>query len=689
MKHLYQNREISTLSFNERVLQEAEDPRNPLMERLKFLGIFSSNMDEFFKVRVAVIQRMIELKKKEMKTVLEYVQEKAQELDDRFQLAYDDIVGQLAREGILIITEHELAHQVREIRQWVEHHFRDKILPNLVPIIVTKKGTFPQIKDGAIYFAIRMANSRMRYALLEIPDDLPRFLRLPNTNIMYLDDVIRYSLNDIFYIFDYHSIDAWEFKISRDAELDIDNDLTESYVRKMEKVLQQRKGGRPTRLVYDADMPEDLLDLLRKKLRIAKDDTLIGGGRYHNMKDLIKFPCNRHDLLFEPLEPIPHPLLDHVRRPMIELIRERDILVTYPYQSFDNVVRLLREAAIDPKVLAIKMTVYRVSRTSQIVNALVNAAKNGKNVFVSVELQARFDEQNNIAMSQKLTEAGATVAFGVPPMKVHCKLLHIHRKDGALACLSTGNYNEATAPVYVDSTLMTADARICKEVERVFEFLQIASQAYMLPQRQFNHLMVSPFNSRDLLGAMINREMKKKEDGYIFIKANHVTDDQIMEQLLEAAHKGVTLELVIRSTYAMHPHPNIRVISILDRYLEHQRVFIFGRGSDRKVYMSSSDLMERNLDRRVEVAFPLYDEELQQQVVDLMALQTRDNVKARILDEKQSNPYAGNGQQHLRSQHETHRYFEHLWNAATQPHAATPEATSSEYPGATPNASGL
>ena len=664
MKHLYHNREVSTLSFNERVLQEAEDKNNPLMERLKFLGIFSSNMDEFFKVRVAVIQRMIELKKKDMKAVLEYVQEKSQELDERFQAVYEDIVAQLAREGIHIVTEEDLAHQDPEARQWVQDYFHDEVLPNLVPIIIGKKSTFPQIKDGAIHFAIKMTGERVRYAILEIPDDIPRFVLLPNKNIMYLDDVIRYSLNDVFYILKFESIAAWEFKISRDAELDIDNDFTESYVRKMEKVLQQRKGGRPTRLVYDADMAGDLLELLKKKLDISKDDTLIAGGRYHNMKDLMKFPGKRPDLSFELLEPLPHPVLDRARRPMMDLIKEHDIIVTYPYQSFDNVIRLMREAAIDPKVQAIKMTVYRVSRSSQVINALVNAAKNGKKVFVSVELQARFDEQNNIHMSQRLTEAGATVAYGVPPMKVHCKLLHILRKDGAIAALSTGNYNEATAPMYVDSILMTADPRICKEVDRVFEFLQVASQAYTLQERRFSHLMVSPFNSRTSIIHHINREIKKKENGYIFIKVNHITDDRIVKKLIEAAGKGVKLDLIVRSTYAIQPHPNINVISILDRFLEHQRVYIFGRDGDRKVFMSSSDLMERNLDRRVEVAFPIYDKGIQQHVVDLMTIQTRDNVKARILDEKQSNPYVNGEQQPVRSQYETYGYFEHLWQSS-------------------------
>ncbi len=668
MKNIYQIREVSTLSFNERVLQEAEDTRNPLMERLKFLGIFSSNMDEFFKVRVASIHRRIELGKKSMSAVLEVVVDKARDLDDRFRKAYCDITSALANEGIRILTEQDINGHTGDLGQWLQDHFRANVLPSLVPIIIHSGLPFPPIKDGALYFGIKMEGEKERYAVLEIPNELPRFVQLPNGDIMYIDDLIRYSLNDIFYIFDYEGIEAFEFKISRDAELDIDNDFSEGYVRKMERVLQQRKGGRPTRIVYDSEMPPGLLKLLRKELRITSDDALIPGARYHNMKDLMQFPNHRPDLAFPRAEPAPHVILDNVNEPILDIIRERDILVTYPYQSFDHVIRLLREAAIDPKVEEIKISLYRAATRSQVVNALAAAARNGKKIFVSIELQARFDEKNNIKISEFLSEAGAVVSYGVPPMKVHGKLLLIKRK-GALICgLSTGNFNEATSHLYVDSMLLTADRRITAEVAAVFDFLEQASKMHTLTSPKFKHLLVSPFNSRKALIKLVNREKAKGLDGYICLKVNHLTDAKIIKRIRDAADAGVQMDLVVRTTYAMLPHPNIRAISILDRYLEHQRIFMFGKGDDRKIFMSSSDLMERNLDWRVEVAFPIYDPHLLQEVADMMALQVGDCYKARVLDQTQSNLYVIDGTGKLQAQRATQEYFHEI--TAQPPHAS-------------------
>jgi polyphosphate kinase len=660
MKNIYQIREVSTLSFNERVLQEAEDTRNPLMERLKVLGIFSSNMDEFFKVRVASIHRRVELGKKSMSAVLEVVVDKARDLDERFQNAYNDIKSALAKEGIRILTEQDINGRSGDLSDWLSDYFRSNVLPSLVPIIIQSGLPFPPIKDGALYFGIKMHGEKDRYATLEIPNELPRFVQLPNGDIMYIDDLIRYSLNDIFYIFDYTRIEAFEFKISRDAELDIDNDFSEGYVRKMERVLQQRKGGRPTRLVYDATMPPGMLKLLRKELRVTSDDTLIPGGRYHNMKDLMRFPNHRSDLAFPNVEPAPHPVLDHVKKPILDIIRDQDILVTYPYQSFDHIIRLLREAAIDPKVEEIKMTMYRAATRSHVVNALAAAARNGKKIFVSIELQARFDEKNNIKISEFLSEAGATVSYGVPPMKVHSKLLLIKRKGALIAGLSTGNFNEATSHLYVDSMLLTADRRITSEVATVFDFLDQASKMHTLTAPKFKHLLVSPFNSRKTFLKLINREKAKGLDGYICMKVNHLTDAKIIKKIREAADAGVQMDLVVRTTYAMLPHPNIRAISILDRYLEHQRVFVFGKADDRRILMSSSDMMERNLDWRVEVAFPIYDPRLSQEVADMMALQVGDCYKARVLDQTQSNLYVIDGKGKLQAQRATQEYFHQL-----------------------------
>jgi len=660
MKNLHQVREVSTLSFNERVLQEAEDHRNPLMERLKFLGIFSSNMDEFFKVRVAGIHRRIEVGKKSLGAVLDEVMHKSRELDERFRAAYGNICAGLAAEGVRILTENEIDLRGPELAAWLREYFQQKVLPSLVPIIIHPGRPFPQLTDGALYFGIRMAGRRTQYAILEISPELPRFVQLPNGDIMYIDDVIRYSLNEIFYIFSYTHIDAYEFKISRDAELDIDNDFSEGHLRKMQRVLKQRKGGRPVRLVYDAAIPRGLRRLLLDRLDIREDDTVIGGGRYHNMKDLMRFPNHRTDLAFERMETASHPVLDRQRTPILDVARERDLLLSFPYQSYDHIIRLLREAAIDPDVKEIKTTLYRSADHSQVVNALVNAARNGKKIFVSIELQARFDEERNIQIAERLTDAGATVAFGVPPMKVHSKLLLIERRGSHVAGLSTGNFNEVTGRLYVDSFLITADVRLTREVARVFEYLEEAARMRTVTKPSFRHLLVSPFNSRKVILKQLNEELAKGLTGMSSSKVNHLTDSRIIAKLLEAADAGVQMDLVVRTTYSVLPHKNIRAISILDRYLEHQRVYIFGRGPEQRVFMSSADLMERNLDRRVEVAFPIYDEALKTQVADMMAIQLADNCKARELDETQSNRYVGRGDGSRRTQYDTHRYFQKL-----------------------------
>lgn len=668
MGNIYQIREISVLSFNERVLQEAEDKRNPLMERLRFLGIFSSNMDELFKVRVAGIRRRIELGKRSMWSVLEVVTHKSRELDERFQDAYADITSGLANEGVRILTEESIEAGAGgpELKEWLSDYFHENVMPTLVPIILHKSQPFPTLIDGALYFAISMTGKKTRYAILEVPSELPRFVHLPTDDIMYLDDVIRLFLNEIFYIFEYERIDAFELKISRDADLDIDNDFSEGYVRKMERGLQKRKGGRPVRLVYDADMPPAVIELLLRELKISADDPVIAGGRYHNMKDLMRFPSRRSDLSFEILEQVPHPVLDAARepgrtvKPMLDSVGERDILVTCPYQSFDHLVRLVREAAIDPKVEAIRMTLYRVANRSQVVNALANAARNGKRIFASIELQARFDETNNLMMAERLKESNATVAFGVPPMKVHGKLLLIERDGRQYAALSTGNFNETTGKQYIDSTLLTADKRLTHEVDMVLDFLEDASRIRVLPAPRFRHLLVSPFNTRKAIIRLLAREKAKGEDGYVFLKVNHLTDPKIIDKIREAADAGVRMDLIVRTTYAMLPHPNIRAISILDRYLEHQRVYIFGKGEDRMVYMSSADMMTRNIDSRVEVAFPIYDKDLQAHVVKMMDIQIRDNYKARVLDETQSNRYVDGSGRPCRAQYETHAYLASL-----------------------------
>lgn len=666
MGNLYQIREMSTLSFNERVLQEAEDSRNPLMERLRFLGIFSSNMDEFFKVRVASIHRRFEVRnRKGLRVLLEEVSRKSRELDKRFRKAYDSITRALARKGVRLFTEDD----VRDLRdgtgEWLRDYFEHNVLPTLVPIILQESRPAPALVDSDLYFAIKMQGIETRYAILKLPSELPRFVELPNGNFMYMDDVIRHNLNEVFYIFPYDRVASYAFKFSRDAQLDIDDDFSEGHVRKMERVLKQRKGGRPTRFVYDAEMPADVLSLLQDKLEIGQFDTLIAGGRYHNMKDLMHFPSRRPDLSFERMPPVNHPVIDRISKPMLDTITERDLLITYPYQSFVDVIRLLREAAIDPQVEEIKLTLYRAARPSQVVNALLNAARNGKRVFVSIELQARFDERNNIEIARLLSEEGATVVYGIPPMKVHSKLLLIKRAGKYLAGLATGNFNEKTGELYVDSILLTAHKGVTKEVGRVFDFLDEASRMRTMSRPKFKHLLVSPFTLRNRVISLIERERSKGEEGYVFLKVNHLTDSKVIRKIAEAADAGVTMDFVVRTTYAMLPHPKIRVISILDRFLEHQRCYIFGKeGPDRQVFMSSADLMERNIDWRLEVSFPVYDDELARQVVHMMALQVQDTYKARVLDETQSNPYRPRRRSSARAQSATYLFMQKLYQAS-------------------------
>lgn len=654
---LWQDREISMLSFNERVLQEAEDKRNPLMDRVRFLGIFSANMDEFFKVRVASVHRMIELGFGDRSRILDVIAKRSRELDKRFQKAYGAVVQELAREGVRLLTEKDVQKD-SELARWLQAYFRENVLPSLVPLLIDESQEFPQLMDGELYFAVKMRGQVPRYAILRIPTELGRFVELPTGDIMYIDDVIRYSLDDVFYIFDYEQIEAFEFKILRDAELDMDNDFSEDYVRRMEEELQQRKGGRPTRLVYDSAIPPVLLRLLIMELKIGDDYPLIGGARYHNMRDLMQFPIKRPDLSWQKMPTVPHPVLDRGRTAMIDTIASQDVLLTYPYQSFDHVIRLLREAAIDPKVEAIKMSLYRVAKNSQVVNALVNAAQNGKWVFVTIELQARFDEKNNIMMSERLQEAGAHVVFGLPPMKVHSKLLLIQREGVQFAALSTGNFHEVTARTYVDSTLFTADPRLTAEVDEIFEYIERASRMRVLASPRFDHLLVAPFTMRRAITRMIDDEAAKGENGYLCMKVNHLTDEKIIRKIRRAADAGVKMDLIVRTTYAMLPHKNIRAISIVDRYLEHQRLFVFGRGDDAKVFAGSSDLMERNLDWRVEVVFPVYDATVRSQVLSMLQFQIEDDCKARVFDEKQSNPYAGRPPGDRRAQMRTRQYFE-------------------------------
>lgn len=653
------NREVSWLSFNDRVLQEAEDETNPLIERLRFLGIYSNNRDEFFRVRVATLKRMTKLGKKayfifggDPEKVLDQLQRRVIGASSRFDQAYNKILHELEQHRIHIIDEHQLT---AEQGQWVMEYFRENVQPSLFPIMLDSAPSFPYLKDKSIYLATRLerreSDKKVRYSLLEIPTDtISRFVVLPARNthqyVILLDDVIRFCLNEIFPLHEYGKISAYTIKLTRDAELDIDNDISKSFLEKISGSLKKRKKGAPVRFVYDKAMPADLLLFLRRQLKVIRQDNIIPGSRYHNFKDFISFPDLGHKELVWPVQQaINHPRFK-TGESMFGIIREKDVLLHYPFHSFHHIIDLLREASIDLRVKKIQITLYRVSRNSNIINALINAVKNGKEVVVVMELQARFDEENNIFWARRLQEEGARVIFGVPGIKVHSKLFLISRREeGKLvnyAHIGSGNLNESTAKVYTDKTLLTSDHRITEEIQRVFDFYNDN-----LKPGAYKHLAVSPFNMRKRFTGLIQHEINHALEGktaWIIIKLNNLVDQDMILKLYEASRAGVKIKLIIRGACSLVPgikgvSENIEAISLVGRYLEHTRLFIFCNGGEEKYFISSADWMSRNLDHRSEVAVPVYDTESQQELKYIINLQLRDNQKARVIGGKEENAY--------------------------------------------------
>ena len=680
MKIELRNREMSWLSFNGRVLQEAADPTVPLLERVTFLGIFSSNLDEFFRVRVAFLTRLAQVGKParkvldaDPKKILKDIQRLVLKQQADFEDLYQQILRELAHENICIIDETQLSD---EQAAFVKHYVQQNVRPVLIPLMINHLSHFPDLKDHAIYLAVCLSatprTKKPQYALIEVPTDiLPRFVILPSSEdknyIILLDDVIRYGLKDIFSMFRFTHLEAYTIKLTRDAELDIDDDLSESYLRKIAKSLKQRKFGTPVRFVYDSQMPEHLLRFLTRKLKLqALESSLIPGGKYHNFKDFMTFPrIGAPRLRYPPWPALPHRDFAQ-KKSLFTAMEKRDVLLHYPYQSFDSLIDLLREAAIDPQVTSIQMTLYRVATQSQVINALINAAKNGKRVTVVMELQARFDEAHNVRWAQTLQEEGVRVIDAVPGLKVHAKLLLITRraqkKSRLYATVGTGNFNETTAQLYSDHSLFTTDTRITTEVKKVFEFLEKNYQ-----RGAFRHLLVSPFNMRRQLIRCIDREIKQArrgEEASILLKANNLDDRQLIKKLYDASQAGVEIRLMIRGMFALIPgikgmSDHIRATGTVDRFLEHSRVFVFGAGGAGAYYLSSADCMRRNFDQRVEVACPIYDPDLQQEISDFLEIHWRDNVKARILNEKLDNPYnTFPSSPRVRAQEQLYTYFQ-------------------------------
>ncbi|GGH05654.1 polyphosphate kinase 1 [Mucilaginibacter phyllosphaerae] len=649
------NREISWLYFNDRVLQEAADPTVPLIERIKFLAIFSSNLDEFYRVRVATLTRLANLneKAKEIlgynpKKILSQIKTIVVKQEKKFHNLYENIiVKQLAEEKIFILNDKQLNVTRGE---FVKGFFREKLLSTLVPIMLDDSLPLPELRDRAIYFFVRLTkNKKSRYALIEFPDNLSRFLVLPETNnlkfIILLDDIIRYSLEDIFFIFEHDSIEAYSLQLTRDAELDLDKEVSVKFVDALSKSLQKRRKGKPMRLLYDSDMPLEMVSYLVKKMKIDKG-SLIPGNRYHNFKNFISFPnVGRPDLEYKKNAALPVASLSFGKS-LMGMIAKKDFLISTPYQSFDYVIHFLREAAIDPKVKEISITVYRLAENSKIIHALINAAKNGKKVNCLVELRARFDEQNNIYWSNKLEEEGVNVLYGIDGYKVHSKICLVTRMEKGkpmhYACLSTGNFNEKTAGIYADHTILTANKKITVDLVAIFRALN----RNVLP-KGLKTLIVSPIDSRPAIYRLIDNEIRIAKTGkkaYMIFKMNSLADEQIINKLYQASNAGVKIKLIVRGMCCLIPgvkgfSDNIEVISIVDKYLEHARVHIYGNGGKELIYLTSADFMTRNIDNRVEVGFPVLDDDLRREVREIIEIQLQDNTKARDITGNAVNRY--------------------------------------------------
>jgi polyphosphate kinase len=670
------NREISWLYFNDRVLQEASDPTVPLIDRIRFLAIFSSNLDEFYRVRVATMSRLSNLneKAKEVlgynpKKILNQIKNIVVKQERKFNNLYENIiVKQLAEEKIFILNDKQL-NVTRGA--FVKSYFRERLLATLVPIMLDESQTFPELRDRAIYFFVKLTkNKKSRYALIEIPDNLSRFLVLPDTNnlkfIILLDDIVRYSLEDIFFIFDHDTIEAYSIQLTRDAELDLDKEVSDKFIEALSKSLQKRRKGKPMRLLYDTEMPIEMVTFLVTKMGLHAE-SLIPGNRYHNFKNFINFPnVGRPELEYAVYPPLPVDGLSFGKS-LMGMIAEKDYLVSTPYQSFDYIIHFLREAAIDPKVKEINIALYRVASNSRVIHALINAAKNGKKVNCLMELRARFDEQNNITYSSRLEEEGVNVLYGIPGYKVHSKICLVTRtekgKPAHYACFSTGNYNENTARIYADHTLFTANKKLTDDLVEVFKALKINT----LP-KGLKHLIVSPIDSRLAIYKLIDNEIKNAKAGkpaYMILKMNSLADEQIIAKLYQASNAGVKIKMIIRGMCCLVPgikdySENIEVISIVDKYLEHSRVHIYCNGGKELIYLTSADFMTRNIDNRVEVGFPIHDERLKKEIREIINIQLEDNTKAREINSHNNNKYhKTNSDIPCRAQIDIYNYLKH------------------------------
>jgi polyphosphate kinase len=673
-------RDISWLSFNARVLQEAADPSVPLRERIRFLGIFSNNLDEFFRVRVATLKRMIQVGNKakmhmeiDPEQILEEIQLTVLTQQTEFNLIWSGIIDELKKEKIFLVTEKELNP---EQAAFVTKFYDEEVSPSVIPLMVEGIPDFPFLRDKSIYLGVVMSQKdnilKRKYAVIEVPTRVvDRFLILPSPDdehhIILLEDVIRFNLPDIFSYFGYDQYQSHIFKMTRDAEIDIDNDISTTLIQKIEKGLKNRRRGKPVRFVYDKDMDPGLLEFLFRRMNLTKRDNLIPGGRIHNFRHFMDFPKSVFNGNSTARRPFDHPAF--MERRVTDVVMERDIMLHFPYHSFNPVIDMLREAAMDPDVTAIKITCYRLASQSKVINALINAVRNGKQVTVMLELRARFDEEANLEWKERLEDEGVKVLIGIPNMKVHAKLCLIRKRLTNriihYGFVSTGNLNESTARVYADHCLLTSNRNIMADVTRIFNYIEhYKTGTHFL--KACNTLIPSPDIIRRELHRLIGNEVKNARKGRpasIIAKMNSLSDEDLIALLYDAARQGVEVKLIVRGIFCMLTENEkfknpVTAISIVDEYLEHARVWIFHNGGKEKFYISSADWMLRNIDHRVEASCPIFDERIQQELKEILNIQLNDNVKARVLNNQLTNEYVqANGKERIRSQMETFHYL--------------------------------
>ena len=673
----YLERDISWMYFNERILQEATRPHVPLLERLSFLGIYSNNLDEFFRVRMASQSRIAECgdraavrESEHAKKIIKQIGKLNAHYAKAYAQAVEQVTEELKRENICLVDDTEVTPEQLE---FIRSYFRERLSGFIVPVWFSAIKWLDYENDENIYLAVKVSRTEPRpvadYAFLEVPvGPCGRFVRLPDhegrSYLMYLDDVVRCCLPLVFEGLGFTSFEAYTFKFTRDAEMEIDNDLRTGILQKISKGVKSRKRGEPLRVLYDARIPKDLLKRVLRKLDLDSLDTVLASGRYQNHKDFMRFPdCGRADLRYPTWTPILKRELDGPAS-LLDRIRQKDRFIHVPYHNFDSFIRILQEAAVSKEVESIKITLYRLARESKVVRALIGAARNGKKVTVVIELLARFDEASNINWSKRMQEAGIKVIFGVEGLKVHSKIVHIGMKRGAdIACISTGNFHEGNARTYTDCMLMTASRRLVKDVDSVFGFIE---RPYT-PVR-FKELLVSPNEMKNRFVALINNEIKNRKSGkpaYIKIKINHITDPVMVEKLYEASCAGVDIDLLVRGNCSLVPgipgvSDHIRIAGIIDRYLEHSRIFVFAAGGEERVFIGSADWMPRNLDNRIEVITPVYSPEIKEEMKLIVEYGLKDTMQGRIVDGHGENKFWGEeeeGVQPFRSQEALYNHY--------------------------------